>query len=232
MNQDPFSFLPRDEVLFLDTCAFSLSVEDMVKMGLNMDEDHWGGQDRDSILEELARLNVLERRLRGQDNWLVNEGVLYEFDKGNQKLGYRSNDKRNPSMGHALHSLLCKRKKIIRLLESPERNVSNPDNQYPDFESDFQRTSEYVTPIFLGYGGNLTSLNADTGLISGALVYAQSSPTYLFSHDYPLLRTFAECAVAQGDFLEPTYVCLEGSGVAMRTNEFFELNKHRKNNSA
>jgi hypothetical protein len=232
MNQDPFSFLPRDEVLFLDTCVFSLSGKDSRDMGLTAYHDQWAGQDREIILEELARLNMLERRLREWNNWVVTDEIIEEFQRGNQKLGYRSRDKRSPSMGHALYSLLCKREKTIRLLESLEKSISNPDNQSSSFESDFQRTSEYVAPIFLGYGGNLTNLNADIGLISGALVYAQSSPTYIFSHDYPLLRTFAECAVAQEGFLEPTYVCLEDSQVSMDTNEFFELNKHRKDNSA
>ena len=201
MIENPFHFLPRDDVLFLDSGAFSplpLNRPDR-KLGRNLFTV-------DSLLEEAARLSVLTSRLRNMDNWLVISEVIEEFWNsitGAERL--RKSLKVRQEIQVALGRLVYQREQTFNnILRDDHRNASL--NLTDELEQKIHFLMPAVEKRFRKNKGEINERNTDCKLIATSLVYAEDAPVYLFSHDDPLLKTFRDFSRDPKLPIQKTYI--------------------------
>jgi len=102
--------LPKDGIIFLDSCAFGKdnpAPRDTKKEKYSINY----------IKKETARLEALTTQLSSMDNWCIIKEVLEEFKDGNLTFNYRIESSRVTQEKKAFERLLRQRKETLRLLE-------------------------------------------------------------------------------------------------------------------
>lgn len=192
-----FDLIPKQGVVFLDTSAFSLSI------GHHIFEP-WMSGDIMLIEEETHRLACLNRRLENMKNWTLTSRVLREFNTGNRKLLRLIKHEREGNFAHSMREVLSERLRAGGFIE--EERIVGSETLSEGYCKEINILMGELYNIFLMNKGNENNPETDLNLIATALIFARDTEVCLFSHDFPLIKTFANAAYKYGLNLRPIQI--------------------------
>ena len=199
-HREHFAFLPKNQLFFLDASVFGLSRSKYASPGY--DREGWNNSSIRGLLEEAARLHVLNLKLQDTNNWETTSEVREELVEGNSVLmgwieketrerGFKRVPQRRISRRHEKEVALCgvlrQRQETLGLLSREEQQTETYLN--PGLIHITNSIMPYIKESFRRNRGNPNELNTDCKLIALALANDAS----IWSYDRTLLKTFRHC---------------------------------------
>lgn len=216
-----FSCLPDDGIIFLDTCASGLIYGD--PKNRRQTEARWDYMDRGIIDEEALRLGHLMSALSKTNNFLTIKQVIMELSRGNTKAYHALNATEDSDRRNSIARLIETRKEFIEMLAQPHVDARSTEEVPEKLIRKMETLYLWVVKSFKENRGLNKPPYTDTTLISTALGYASDGDqeVYMFSDDFPLVRTYAQCAGRFG-VAGNTHVIDERNLRVVSTGEFLE----------
>jgi len=216
--EDYFNFLPEEKegVIFLDNCAFHL--------GEGVRESIRFVSREEKLCEEVDRLSNLMQKLSCTNNWVTIKEVVGELKENIEGLEYLRERATNKKLINAVERAVHLYKRAHKLIREEKRDaLFNLTDGLAEKINSFWLPR--VGEIFKQVRGKTNSENTDCKLVATALVYAEKTPTYMFSYDIPLLDTYSICAVRAGCGIKNTYILDEERKMVRPTKRYY-FNRH------
>jgi len=209
--------------LFLDESAFNLTPDEQNAFG-GKEERKLNPNYYDATRLRLRRLN---NYLGETDNWLTVEEIIGERRIGIMRMRDFSEKLRDERLAIATGKFLDESVRTLRMLEEEKRNVNKISSQRLT-DLIYGSHLGWVKHKFYEFGGETGETEADCVLISAALAFARENQIYMFSHDKPLIRTFADRASNTRETIKKTYIIREEEGRVVTTKGYLREDKERK----
>lgn len=205
--KDYFPFFPDKGIIFLDTCAFTITAQErnFLKRVSGQPERYF----EESIGRESVRFSRLTEKLSQISNWLTIKEVLEEIKDGLEDLKKLRQRVRSNRLLTVLTEAIPQREKTLRLLE-----------QQVDEEINYNLLSQ-VEIIFQRARGKINERNTDCKLISAAFAYAEREPTYMFSEDGYVLKAYSIGSVELGLPLKGTFILDKERGGIVSSQQYW-----------
>jgi hypothetical protein len=223
---DDFPFLLQHGIFFVDTCVLNLSPHESISFSSSMPRKRICTVD--SLEEATFRLKFLTKKLSGMKNWLTIEEVIEEIEYGTEQLMLVQDGCGYQQKKAAYGTLINQRKETTELLKQDHVNATT--NLTDKLVKKVSQSLQIVEEHFYDWGGKTNQWNTDCKLIATALVYAEDSIVGMYSHDRPLLCTFAYCSTFLDLPVETTYISDEKTGKLRPSFAFLRNHTHYLNN--
>ncbi|MGC9309244.1 MAG: hypothetical protein ACP5D2_00935 [Candidatus Nanoarchaeia archaeon] len=180
--------LPVDRIIVFDTCYFGTS---------NYILFDWDEGNLDSLQEERARLSCLNRRLAGEHykNWTVTQGVVEEFEAGNQKLGFLIKDTISQNEQSVLAQLLDEREHTLELIGDEYRVLEHnlPEDIIEKYRQDYTGLVNHIEMKGRNSYCRSPLSEVDKQIVLASLYLLEDDKVRIASYDTSLLNVFSRC---------------------------------------